>query len=507
MKEEFDVIVVGGGATGLGCALDSASRGYKTILLEKDDFGKGTSSKSTKLIHGGVRYLEQGNIFLVREALLERKRLLQNAPHLVSNLTFVIPNYETYKGPYYYTGLKLYDLLSGSGSFGPSKFLSKETVQELLPNISIEGLKNGISYQDGQFDDTRLLISMLCTYTELGGTALNYTTVNSLIKSKDGKIIGVACDDRVQNQNYEFRAKVVINATGVFTEQFQKLDNPNVSISVTPSRGSHLVFNQRFLEGHTALMIPKTSDGRILFAVPWHDHTLVGTTDSYNEVITNDPKVTDEEIDFMIETANEYFKHDTKRSDILSCFAGLRPLVTKGNSLDTKSISRSHAISVSESKLINITGGKWTTYRKMAEDTIDMAVEVSDLKKNICLTSQLKLNHGGTSIEEKRLKIYGGNADQIHELEKSDISMKQKIHDSLPYSMAQVVWACENEIAQTVEDVLARRTRALFLNARAAVESSDRVATLMQSVLAKSDEWKKKQVDEFKTLAQDYIVE
>lgn len=506
MKEEFDVIIVGGGATGLGCAVDAASRGYKTILLEKDDFGKGTSSKSTKLIHGGVRYLEQGNIFLVREALLERKRLLNNAPHLVSNLTFVIPNYEFIRGPYYYTGLKLYDFLSGKGSFGASKYLSKDTVHELLPNIKEDGLKNGISYQDGQFDDTRLLISMLCTYTELGGTALNYNKVTGLLKTKSGDINGVVCHNTITDESHEIRGKVVINATGVFTEQFQKLDNPNLSIAVTPSRGSHLVFNRKFLAGDTALMIPKTSDGRILFAVPWHDHTLVGTTDSYNETITNDPNVTEEEIDFIIETANSYFDHDTSRADILSCFAGLRPLVTKGNTLDTKSISRSHAVSVSPSKLVNITGGKWTTYRKMAEDTVNKAIDVANLKKQICITSQLKLNHGGTSIADDRLKIYGGYASQIKSLEESDPSLSQKIHADLPYTMAQVVWACDNEIAQTIEDVLARRTRALFLNAEAAFQSSEKVGVLMQSVLGKSDDWRKNQINEFQEFAKNYIV-
>ncbi len=507
MKEEYDVIVVGGGATGLGCALDAASRGYKTILLEKDDFGKGTSSKSTKLIHGGVRYLEQGNVFLVREALLERKRLLQNAPHLVSNLTFIIPNYTTLLGPYYYTGLKVYDMLSGKGSFGPSRYLNKDEVVNRLPNIVTDGLKNGISYQDGQFDDTRLLISMLCTFTEMGGVAFNYTKVNELIKSNSGDVVGVKCHNRLQNEDYEFRSKVVINATGVFTEQFQKLDNPNISIAVTPSRGSHLVFNRKFLEGDTALMIPKTSDGRILFAVPWHDHTLVGTTDSYNEEITNDPVVTDEEIDFMIKTANVYFQQDTSRSDILSSFAGLRPLVTKSNTLDTKSISRSHAISVSPSKLVNITGGKWTTYRKMAEDTIDEAITVGNLKKQICITSQLKLNHGGTHINEKRLKIYGGYAGQIQALEETDPKLAAKIHNELPYTMAQVVWACDNEIAHTIEDVLARRTRALFLNAKAAYDSAEKVGTLMQSVLGKSDEWREKEINTFKAFAQDYIVD
>ena len=506
MEDQYDVIIVGGGATGLGCAVDAASRGYSTLLVEKDDFGKGTSSKSTKLVHGGVRYLEQGNIFLVREALNERKRLINNAPHLVSNLQFVIPNYDVIRGPYYYTGLKLYDFLSGSGSFGASKFLSSEEVESLLPNIKSEGLKNGISYQDGQFDDTRLLISMLCTYTEMGGIALNYTEVTELIKSSSGKLEGVKCFDKTKNSEQEFMGKVVINATGVFTEAFQKMDNPDVSIAVTPSQGSHLVFDKKFLEGNTALMIPKTSDGRILFAVPWHDHTLVGTTDAYTEKISNDPKVTDQEIDFMIETANAYFKQDVSRADILSTFAGIRPLVTKGKTLDTKSISRSHGVSVSESGMVNITGGKWTTYRKMAEDTIDEAIESSGLTESPCVTYDLKLNHGGTGTTDARLKIYGGYASQIEKLESNDVALADKIHPLLPYTMAQVVWACDNEKAKTIEDVLARRTRALFLNAPAALDSAPKVAALMQKVLGESDEWQAKEISQFTAFAQHYIV-
>jgi len=503
--EKYDIIVVGGGATGLGCAVDAASRGYSTLLVEKDDFGKGTSSKSTKLVHGGVRYLEQGNIFLVREALQERMRLITNAPHLVSNLRFVIPNYDVIRGPYYYTGLKLYDFLSGSGSFGASKYLSSEEVEELLPNIKTDGLKNGISYQDGQFDDTRLLISMLCTYTEKGGVAQNYTEVTSLIKGSSGRIEGIMTHDKLKDKNTEYRAKVVINATGVFTEAFQKLDNPDISIAVTPSQGSHLVFDKKFLEGNTALMIPKTSDGRILFAVPWYDHTLVGTTDVYTESISNDPKVTDQEIDFMIETANAYFKRDTSRDDILSTFAGIRPLVTQGKTLDTKSISRSHSVSVSESGMVNITGGKWTTYRKMAEDTIDDAIESSTLSASPCVTHDLKLDHGGTDTQDARLKVYGGYASQLKDLESEDTALQEKLDPALPYTMSQVVWACDNELACTVEDVLARRTRALFLNAQAAINATEKVAALMQQVLGESDDWKVRQIKEFKSFAVDYL--
>ena len=506
MDNEYDIIIVGGGATGLGCAVDAASRGYKTLLVEKDDFGKGTSSKSTKLIHGGVRYLEQGNVFLVREALIERKRLIENASHLVTNLTFVIPNYEAFRGPYYFTGLKLYDYLSIGYSLGKSKYLTKKTVKKLLPNISTEGLKNGISYHDGQFDDTRLLVSLLCTYGELGGTALNYCKVTDLIKDQSGKVIGVHCKKTLEGEEFEARAKVVVNATGVFTEQFQKMDNPNVSISVTPSQGSHIVLNHKFLKSDKALMIPKTSDGRILFAVPWHNHTLVGTTDAYTDKISNDPTVTDKEIDFMLETANEYFDEDPTRDDILSCFAGIRPLVTKGNTLDTKSISRSHGVSVSKSGMVNITGGKWTTYRKMAEDTIDKALKVSTLSFSKCNTADLKLDHGGTSVTEKRLQIYGGFASQIMELERKDKKLAKRIHPDLPYTRAQVIWACDNELAMTVEDVLARRTRALFLNAKAAKQSAKKVAELMASTMDKSEQWQDQQVRLFKAFADGYLV-
>ena len=506
MSEQYDIIIVGGGATGLGCAVDAASRGYKTILLEKDDFGKGTSSKSTKLVHGGVRYLEQGNVFLVREALIERKRLIENAPHLVSNLTFVIPNYNRLRGPYYFTGLKLYDLLSIGYSLGNSKYLRKKTVKKLLPNISEEGLKNGISYHDGQFDDTRLLVSLLRTFVELGGTAMNYTKVTDLIKDNSGKVIGANCHRKLDDTHMELSSNVVINATGVFTEQFQKMDNPNISISVTPSQGSHIVLHHKYMKGDKALMIPKTSDGRILFAVPWHNHTLVGTTDAYTEKISNDPKVTDKEIDFMLETANEYFEEDPTRDDILSCFAGIRPLVTKGKSLDTKSISRSHGVSVSKSGLVNITGGKWTTYRKMAEDTIDKALQVSELTFTKCNTADLKLDHGGTSVTEKRLKIYGGYASEIMELERNDKKLAKKIHKDLPYTRAQVVYACKHELAETLEDVLARRTRALFLNAKAAKNAAPKVAELMAKTMGKSDQWKEDQVQQFCNYASDYVV-
>ena len=326
INTDADIIIIGGGATGLGCAVDAASRGYKTILIEKDDFGRGTSSKSTKLVHGGVRYLEQGNVFLVQEALLERGRLLLNAPHLVHDLNFVIPNYSAWRGPYYLAGLKTYDLLAGRKSFGASSWMSKKAVTKAVPNIKKNGLKNGILYHDGQFDDTRLLVSLLRTFHKYNGIALNYVKAINFIKNKDDKMIGILCRDKETKEHFELFGKKVINATGVFTEQVQLMDDENIDISVSPSQGSHIVVNQKFLGNKNAIMIPNTPDGRVLFAIPWHGKTLIGTTDTYTKKITNNPKVNQEEIDFMLETAGRYMEEKPTRKDILSTYAGLRPI-------------------------------------------------------------------------------------------------------------------------------------------------------------------------------------
>ena len=505
---EADMIIIGGGATGLGCAVDAASRGYRTVLIEKDDFGRGTSSKSTKLVHGGVRYLEQGNVFLVREALIERGRLLKNAPHLVHDLTFVIPNYSAWLGPYYLAGLKSYDLLAGKRSFGPSVWMSKKEVINALPNIKRKGLKNGVLYHDGQFDDTRLLVSLLRTFHQHDGIALNYVKAINFIKNKKGQIKGILCRDQETKEEFELKGKVVINATGVFTEQVQLMDDEDIDISVSPSQGSHIVVDKKFLGKDKAIMIPSTPDGRVLFAIPWHEKTLIGTTDALTKKITNNPKVNPEEIDFMLETAGRYMEDKPTRNDILSTFAGIRPLVSKGKVIDTKSISRSHGISVSDSGLISITGGKWTTYRKMAEDTVDKAILSSELKFSRCRTQKLVLD-GGEKIPKNlpdHLAVYGSNVSTIHQMEKEHPALKEKLHDDLPYTLSQVVYACKYEMAETVEDVLSRRTRATFLNAQAALESSEKVAVLMKKILQKSDQWKEKEIARFKKVVSSYIV-
>ncbi len=507
VASEADIIVIGGGATGLGCAVDAASRGYKTVLIEKDDFGRGTSSKSTKLVHGGVRYLEQGNVFLVQEALLERGRLLKNAPHLVHDLSFIIPNYSAILGPYYLAGLKAYDILAGRKSFGPSRWMSKQDVIQALPNINKKGLKNGVLYHDGQFDDARLLISLLRTFHQHNGMALNYVKAINFIKNKNDQIIGVLCRDKETKEHYEIMGKVVVNATGVYTERVQLMDDKNIDISVSPSQGSHIVVEEKFLGKNNAIMIPKTPDGRVLFAIPWHGKTLIGTTDTFTKKITNNPKVNPEEIDFMLETAGRYMAEKPTRSDILSTFAGIRPLVSKGKILDTKSISRSHGISVSDSGLISITGGKWTTYRKMAEDTIDKAILRSELKFNKCQTKELVLD-GGDNIPDnipEYLQVYGSNFSDLETLEKENPALREKLHPNLPYTAGQVVYACRFEMALTVEDVLSRRLRATFLDARAAIESAEKVAAIMKSVLKKSDLWEKKEILGFKKIANSYL--
>ncbi len=375
----WDFIIVGGGATGLGIAVDAASRGFKTLLLEQSDFAKGTSSRSTKLVHGGVRYLAQGNIGLVIEALRERGILLKNAPHLVRNENFIIPNYSWLNGIFYSIGLSVYDLLAGKRSFGRSRLISRKELIRRIPNIKQKGLKLGVLYHDGQFDDARLAISLALTAIEQGATVLNYFRVSGLTKEGD-KISGVVATDQETGIQFTLKAKTVINATGVFVDEILMMDEPEARPMVQPSQGIHLVFDKSFLGPHDALMIPKTKDGRVLFAIPWHDRTLVGTTDTPLNAHQLEPKALEEEIQFILDTAADYLTRIPTRKDVLSVFAGLRPLAApQGDKQKTKEISRSHKLIVSDSGLITITGGKWTTYRKMAEDTVNLAIGVGKL--------------------------------------------------------------------------------------------------------------------------------
>jgi glycerol-3-phosphate dehydrogenase len=504
-REPWDMIVIGGGATGVGVAVDAAARGFDVLLLEQSDFGKGTSSRSTKLVHGGVRYLEQGNFALVMEALRERGLLRRNAPHLVHDLAFIVPRYQWWEGVIYGAGLKAYNLLSGKYRFGPSQVLSRETTLTQLPNLQPRGLRGGVLYHDGQFDDARLLINLATTAAEQGAALLDYTPVTAFTRSADGRVDGVRAVDLETCQELQARARIVINATGAFCDKVRRLVDPQAAAMVAPSQGVHLVIPRAFLPGRSALMVPHTSDGRVMFAVPWHDHTLVGTTDTPISEVVAEPAPQEQEIDFLLETAGHYLEKVPTRSDILSMFAGIRPLVRRGNAKNTAALSRDHTLHVDPGGLMTITGGKWTTYRNMAEDCVNQAITLANLPRRRCLTRNLII-HGFHQHAAKfgSLAVYGADAPAIQDLIRADQSLGEPLHPDLPYCGAEVVWATRHEMARTVEDMLARRTRALFLNARAASAMAPRVAALMATELGRDGLWQTSQVIRFKEIASVY---
>ena len=478
--KQWDIIIIGGGATGLGSALDAASRGYSTLLIEQYDFGKGTSSRSTKLVHGGVRYLAQGNIKLVLEALRERGYLLKNAPHVTSSLAFIIPAYSWWDKLFYGIGLQVYDIMSGKLSIGKTKLLSKKQTLAQLPGINEANLKGGILYYDGQFDDTRLATDLAITATQHHAVVLNYVKASSLLKT-NGKLTGLIAEDTLTGKQYSLQAKAVINATGVFTDAVLQMDEPEEDHLVAPSQGIHLVVDKKFFPGNNALMIPKTDDGRVLFAVPWHNKVVLGTTDTPIEQISIEPKPLEEEIEFILHHANRYLEQDITRADVQSMFAGLRPLVKKRGTAKTSVLSRDHTILVSKSNLVTITGGKWTTYRKMAEDAIDNAVFIAKLERKECITKHLPIG-----------KLQQDGEKFIHAAQQlTDADIKRYI---------------ETEMALTVEDVLARRTRILFTDARSAIQKAPEVARQMAAQLNKEEAWVTEQVSNFKALAEQYIL-
>ncbi|MGH7232760.1 MAG: glycerol-3-phosphate dehydrogenase/oxidase [Nitrospiraceae bacterium] len=505
--EPWDLVIIGGGATGVGVAVDAASRGYAVLLLEQSDFGKGTSSRSTKLVHGGVRYLEQGNIALVLEALKERGILRRNAPHLVHDLPFVVPNYDWWEAPFYGLGLKVYDLLAGKYHFGPSQILSREETLERLPTIKTEGLHGGVVYYDGQFDDARLLINLVTTAAEQGATLLNYVRVIGFTKGADGFLDGVVAGDAETGKQFYVRARVVINAAGVFCDGVRRMADPGVTPLITPSQGIHLVFDRSFLPGTSAIMVPHTSDGRVMFAIPWHEHTLVGTTDTPVADVSLEPRPMEKEIEFILTTAARYLHKAPRRRDVLSVFAGIRPLVGAGHGTSTAALSRDHAVHIDRSGLLTIAGGKWTTYRYMAEDCVDQASALARLPERPCGTTRLPI-HGFHEHAEQfgRLAMYGADAPAIQDLVRIEPGLGGPMHPALPYCGAEVIWATRFEMARTVEDALARRTRALLLNARAAVEIAPRVAELMARELGRDAAWQAEQVRTFQELANGYQV-
>jgi glycerol-3-phosphate dehydrogenase len=506
--QPWDVLVIGGGATGLGAAVEAASRGYRTLLVERFDFAKGTSSRSTKLVHGGVRYLEQLNITLVSDALRERGHMLRNAPHLVHDQQFVVPAYSYASLPYYGFGLKVYEWLSGKLSLGRSEILSARSTMEKLPGIRREGLRGGILYHDGQFDDSRYAIALLRTLQDLGGTAINYVEAVGLLES-GGKVCGIKARDAETGAEFDLQAKSVINACGVFVEGTLSLDHLKHNQLLAVSQGTHFVLPQSFLPGSTALMIPKTADGRVLFAIPWHGATIVGTTDESVEGPTVEPRAMDSEKNFLLDHIGRYFGHVPRPEEILSVWSGLRPLVKKGHAKTSK-LSRDHTILVSPTGLITVTGGKWTTYRRMGFDTINRACEVAALPKAPSRTLDLKL-HGWTmdsaGDESGWENVYGSDLPAVRALSAENPKLDALMHTRLPFRMREVVWAARNEMARTVEDVLARRTRALFLDACAAMEAAPAVATLLAAELKQDENWREKQLADFQAIAMGYICE
>lgn len=537
-EEPFDFLVIGGGATGLGTALDAASRGYKVGLVEQADFAKGTSSRSTKLVHGGVRYLKQGNISLVLEALHERGLLCANAPHIVHHLEFIVPTYSWWEGPFYGIGMKIYDQLAGKLGLHRSRLLSKEETIRRIPTIEQEGLLRGVSYYDGQFDDARLAIALAQSIGDHGGTACNYVEVTRFLKDASDIVCGAMALDKESGEEFPIHARGVINATGVFCDHLRQIDEPTAPPIIEASQGAHIVLPREFLPGSTAIMVPHTSDGRVLFAIPWHDRVVVGTTDHPVPNIELEPTAQEEEIDFILENAARYLAKPPTRADILSCYAGLRPLVKSGPGVSTAALSRDHTILISQSGLVTVTGGKWTTYRRMAQDTLDKAQPVAGFDPRPCVTENLRL-HGWTDAWSKlpdsddkddskdaaadetskhthfytynsgenadHIRVYGSDAPAIHALALTDSQLARPLHPRLPATGAEVVWAARNEMARTVEDFLSRRSRSLLLDAQASIEAAPEVARLLARELGYDSEWAAASTAAYIAVAKNYL--
>ena len=476
----WDVVVIGGGATGLGCAVDAAARGYKTLLIEQGDFAQGTSSRSTKLIHGGLRYLRQGKLALVRDALRERGLLLRNAPQLVKPLDFVVPCYTWWERPFYEWGVRCYDRLAAGLALGRSRWISREETLHRLPTLAATGLRGGVLYRDAQFDDARLAISLAQTFADLGGTPLNYVRLTELIKTR-GKICGIVATDLESGGEIDLGAKVVINATGAACDGVRRLDEPRAPPMIAPSQGAHIVLDRSFLPGDTALMVPRTRDGRVLFAIPWHGRTLLGTTDTALNTIPAEPQPLAAELDFLLAHAAQHLSIAPARADVLSCFAGVRPLVRSGAARNTAALSRDHTVTISPAGLVTIAGGKWTTYRRMAEDAIDAAAASAGLPARSAATGTLPLAMLPTA------------------------GSREPLHPRLDVRVGEIVCAARREMARTVADALSRRTRALLLDARASIEIAPRVAAIMAAELRRDTRWQREQVEAFTALAAAYL--
>lgn len=500
-----DLLVIGGGATGLGVAVDAAARGYRAVLLERGDFAQGTSSRSTKLVHGGVRYLQQGDIALVLEALQERGILRRNAPHLVRDLRFVVPTYDWWESPFYGVGLKVYDMLAGKLGFGSSRVLSRSETLERIPTIEQEGLRGGVLYFDGQFDDARLAVNLAQTAAEQGAVVLNYAEVTGLLERR-GLVAGARFRDRESGRESEIEARVVVNATGVFSDSIRRMDDPGAAPIIRASQGVHIVLRREFLPGDSAIMVPHTDDGRVLFAIPWHHRVLVGTTDTPVDSIAVEPRPLPEELEFLLRHCARYLSRDPGPEDVLSMFAGLRPLVGSLAQERTSAISRDHTVCVARSGLVTVAGGKWTTYRRMAEDTVDRAALIAGLPERPCSTARLPIHgHCPAAAPAGAFADYGADADAIAEIVARDPELAAPLQPGFPDPAGLVAWAVRREMARTVEDVLARRVRLLVLDAAASRRAAPGVARLMARELGRGDAWVAEQVRAYDALARGYL--
>ena len=526
----WDIVVVGGGATGLGIALDASLRGFKVALIEADDFAKGTSSRATKLAHGGVRYLAQGNVALVREALQERGAMLANAPHLAQPLAFVMPSHRWWQSAFYGAGLKAYDLLAGWRGLGRTEFLSRAQALQVAPGLSAKGLVGGVKYWDGQFDDARLAIALMRSAAACGAVLANRVVATGLLRDK-GKVHGVQARCAETGEAFALQARCVINATGVWVDAVRDMDRepetPARAPMVAPSQGVHLVVDRSFVPGTHAVLVPRTADGRVLFAVPWLGKIILGTTDTPRHDLALEPTPFHDEVEFILREAGKYLAKAPQRSDVLSVWVGLRPLVKPPSDENDKSggsgesgektqaLSREHTVIVGRSGLVTVTGGKWTTYRAMAEDALDRAMSRGVLERRASgATEQHRLvgaAPGRPLGEAPGEHLYGSDAELLRSLPGAthwlwrDDAGDDACDVAAPrgLSEAMVRFAARFEMARSVEDVLARRCRLLFLDAREAARQADAVAAVLADELGEGFD-AAASVAQFKKLAQQY---
>ena len=499
-NETFDLVVIGGGATGAGIALDAASRNYRVALIEREDFGSGTSSKSSKLVHGGVRYLANGEFSLVKEALRERSNLLNNAPHLVEALGFIIPTKNLYERCKYGVGLYLYDQLARDKQFDRSRGLSLVELEQTTKTLRLNEFTGAVRYSDAQFDDTRLLWDLVNQAHEHGAKVANYCEATAITKT-NGKVSGVEVLDVETDTLFNIKANAVVNATGAWSDEIGALDDPDDPNTIVPSQGTHIVVDKRFYPADDALLIPRTSDGRVMFVIPWHGKVVIGTTDEKLASGSTEATPTDKEIDLILNTTADYLQTAPTREDISACFAGIRPLSAVGAGARTAKISREHSIEVSHSGLITISGGKWTTYRLMAEHCVDMFEKVAQHSHRPCRTSTLLLAEASPN---QKFSQYGQQAPQLLALSATPSTPDELLEGELTLTGAEVVWSVQNEMARTLMDVLARRSRILFLDAGAAQTIAPKVAELMRKELGKDSAWVAKQLAAFHEQAKSF---